>query len=97
VGTVLLIYMVNDVLGASPLMKLLALQFKKPLILLPQTYGPFQSESNKKIASEIVKKAKYAWARDSRSYAVLKKFCLEILMIPIGIDVVLMWPLDCLG
>ncbi len=54
------------------LMKLLALQFKKPLILLPQTYGPFQSESNKKIASEIVKKAKYAWARDSRSYAVLK-------------------------
>lgn len=52
-------------------LKLLALQFGKPLILLPQTYGPFKSEKNKKIASEIVKRAKCAWARDSRSYAVL--------------------------
>lgn len=53
------------------LMKLLALQFGKPLVLLPQTYGPFKSEGNKQIASQIVKRATCAWARDSRSFDVL--------------------------
>lgn len=51
--------------------KLIALRQKKPLVLLPQTYGPFKSKKNRHIASEIVKKSKCAWARDYRSYQVL--------------------------
>ncbi len=51
--------------------KLLALRQQKPLILLPQTYGPFNNPENRQIASEIVKKSKYAWARDKRSFEVL--------------------------
>ena len=51
--------------------KLLALQLKRPLILLPQTYGPFKNKKSRIIASEIVKKSQCAWARDSRSFEVL--------------------------
>ncbi len=54
------------------LSKQIALQQNIPLVLLPQTYGPFANSANKKIASEIVKKARCSWARDARSFEVLK-------------------------
>ncbi len=53
--------------------KKIAIQQKRPLVLLPQTYGPFINSACEKKASEIIKKAHCAWARDSRSYDVLKK------------------------
>ncbi|MCI5133601.1 MAG: polysaccharide pyruvyl transferase family protein [Candidatus Electrothrix sp. AW2] len=53
--------------------KLIALQQKKPLILMPQTYGPFASDKYRNIAADIVKQATVAWARDERSYTVLKE------------------------
>ncbi len=53
--------------------KLLALEVEKPLILLPQTYGPFRDRKKRRIASEIVRRAAQAWARDPRSYEVLKE------------------------
>ena len=52
--------------------KLIALQQRTPLVLLPQTYGPFTDVKCEKKASGIVKKAKCAWARDARSFEVLK-------------------------
>jgi polysaccharide pyruvyl transferase WcaK-like protein len=43
-----------------------------PLVLLPQTYGPFKHEKSKLEASNIVKKSRFAWARDKHSFEVLK-------------------------
>lgn len=52
--------------------KKFALDNNIPLVMLPQTYGPFLKESTRAKASEIVKKAKLAWARDMHSYTILK-------------------------
>lgn len=52
--------------------KLLALQLKRPLVLLPQTYGPFATKKCRGKASELVKRARCAWARDERSFHVLR-------------------------
>ena len=53
--------------------KLLALRHKKPLILLPQTYGPFRDDVSRRRAGEIARKSRLAWARDERSYAALRE------------------------
>jgi polysaccharide pyruvyl transferase WcaK-like protein len=45
----------------------------KPLILLPQTYGPFIRPESRERASRIVRAASVAWARDERSFAVLRE------------------------
>jgi len=53
--------------------KLIALQQNSPLILLPQTYGPFNSERSYRIAKNIVCNATSAWARDERSFKTLRE------------------------
>ncbi|PIE64986.1 MAG: hypothetical protein CSA26_05725 [Desulfobacterales bacterium] len=53
--------------------KKIALENNCPLVLLPQTYGPFNSRKAFNVASKIVKGARLAWARDWRSFQVLKK------------------------
>lgn len=53
--------------------KLITLQQRVPLVLLPQTYGPFRTEKCRSIASDLVKRASIAWARDLRSFEVLKE------------------------
>jgi colanic acid/amylovoran biosynthesis protein len=52
--------------------KLIAIQAGRPLILLPQTYGPFHTDEAHSIAQKIVRRATHAWARDKESYAQLK-------------------------
>ena len=52
--------------------KLFAFECDKPLILLPQTYGPFNQPENRKLAESIVRRASMAWARDPRSFAALQ-------------------------
>jgi colanic acid/amylovoran biosynthesis protein len=52
--------------------KLIALRAGKPLILLPQTYGPFHSNQARAIASEIIRRSSAAWARDKQSFEQLK-------------------------
>lgn len=42
-----------------------------PLVLLPQTYGPFDDETRPD-ASALVRKAHACWARDARSFDILK-------------------------
>jgi len=52
--------------------KRLTLAHGVPLVLLPQTYGPFTSPASRRAAKEIVRRATLAWARDERSYAALE-------------------------
>ncbi len=53
--------------------KLTVIENRVPLILLPQTYGPFHHEDNRRIAERIVRQSSMAWARDERSYATLRE------------------------
>lgn len=52
------------------LAKNISIQLKTPLVLLPQTYGPFSK--NQKNVKHILKNVKAAWARDERSFKILK-------------------------
>ena len=53
--------------------KLITLQQKRPLILLPQTYGPFNTLRCRRIAERIVRSSAAAWARDERSFKNLRE------------------------
>lgn len=55
------------------LSKLITLQQKRPLILLPQTYGPFDNPNCQRIAQHIVRSSAAAWARDERSFKSLRE------------------------
>ncbi len=57
---------------AITLPKRMALEMRRPLVLLPQTYGPFGSSEARALAAQIVQGAAYAWARDRRSFDVLR-------------------------
>jgi colanic acid/amylovoran biosynthesis protein len=68
----------SDIYGPSrfetiTLPKNLALNEGRPLILLPQTYGPFELPSAGRKAGRIVKAASLAYARDARSLAALQQ------------------------
>ncbi|PQO32843.1 polysaccharide pyruvyl transferase family protein [Bremerella cremea] len=52
--------------------KMLAISQGRPLILLPQTYGPFLTEKNRETASRVVREAKAVWARDERSLSIVR-------------------------
>ncbi|WP_380165818.1 polysaccharide pyruvyl transferase family protein [Jannaschia sp. R86511] len=51
--------------------KRFALRAGRPLVLLPQTYGPFASRQAEDEARSLVRDAEQAWARDADSHAVL--------------------------
>lgn len=57
--------------------KLIAARCGIPLILLPQTYGPFNKPRNRRIARQAVHAARVAWARDPRSFEALKNLAGE--------------------
>lgn len=48
--------------------KFAAMQARRPLVLLPQTIGPFTSRHGRKVASRIIRAAALTYARDSQSY-----------------------------
>jgi len=52
--------------------KLIAVNRAIPLVLLPQTYGPYKEEPVKELALKSVKGAAMSWARDKDSFEVLK-------------------------
>lgn len=52
--------------------KLIAIRRGTPLILLPQTYGPYHDPKLKAIAAQAVRGADMCWARDERSFAILQ-------------------------
>lgn len=49
-------------------------RLKKPLVLGPQTYGPFQKEKNKEKAKEAIEKAVIVIARDEASAKYVRSF-----------------------
>ena len=53
--------------------KLLAHRLNKRLILLPQTYGPYVDPRKRNAAAAAVQAADMCWARDARSFAILKQ------------------------
>jgi len=58
---------------AITLPKQIALKAGRPLILLPQTYGPFVSVDAQQTAADLVSAAEQAWARDADSFSELKR------------------------
>ncbi|MFG0293267.1 MAG: polysaccharide pyruvyl transferase family protein [Phycisphaerales bacterium JB050] len=52
--------------------KLMAIRRGTPLILLPQTYGPYHDPKLKAIAAKAVRGAAMCWARDERSFSILQ-------------------------
>jgi polysaccharide pyruvyl transferase WcaK-like protein len=57
---------------AVTLIKQIVLENNIPLILLPQTYGPFTNRRNRRSAESIVRRTTMAWARDQRSFETLR-------------------------
>jgi polysaccharide pyruvyl transferase WcaK-like protein len=53
--------------------KRMALDWGIPLVLLPQTYGPFASPARRDRARSILLRAEAAWARDPDSYERLRE------------------------
>lgn len=53
--------------------KAIALSRGKPLILLPQTYGPYKDPAVRDLAAHAASQACMAWARDSHSHAALRE------------------------
>ncbi|MCP5066982.1 MAG: polysaccharide pyruvyl transferase family protein [bacterium] len=49
---------------------LVALQMGRPLVLLPQTYGPYEGAGARQTASSILQEAQSVWARDAHSLTV---------------------------
>jgi len=67
----------SDIYGAKRFLsvirpKIVALKRNIPLVLLPQTYGPYHDVSRSQRASEVVRKSTMAWARDVHSFEILK-------------------------
>ncbi len=58
-------------LRASTAPMRLALRIGRPLVLLPQTYGPFRGASTRSSASDLVGRSSMAWARDRVAHAAL--------------------------
>ncbi|MCA9444945.1 MAG: polysaccharide pyruvyl transferase family protein [Candidatus Omnitrophica bacterium] len=79
----------------SCLRKGLALSNSRPLILLPQTYGPFKDPENYRRAAEICVSARAAWARDERSYEYLREMLgdrFDPAIHRVGVDVAFLLP-----
>lgn len=53
--------------------KEIVLDQKRPLVLLPQTFGPFSSAGSRRTAIRILQGASEAWARDPDSFQVLRE------------------------
>ena len=59
----------------TDMLKELAIKSGTPLILLPQTYGPYKDPKLKKWAQHIVKKCSFAYSRDTASAVEMNKIC----------------------
>jgi polysaccharide pyruvyl transferase WcaK-like protein len=55
------------------LIKWLMLMFRKPLVLLPQTYGPFNKKITRILAKHIIVNCKKVYSRDKQGLDQLKK------------------------
>lgn len=68
----------SDIYGARRfstvcLLKRLALRLDVPLVLLPQTYGPFETPEARRDAERFVRGASVTWARDEHSFSAMRE------------------------
>ena len=56
----------------ATLPKHIVLEQSVPLILLPQTYGPYTDPACRAAAEQLIQRSHAAWARDERSFAELQ-------------------------
>ena len=68
----------SDIYGAQRfwnvvIPKQIAIRVGVPLVLMPQTYGPYAAPRLRRIASDVVAAANTSWARDARSYEILRE------------------------
>lgn len=66
----------TDLYGAARLAavsapKQAALRAGRPLVLLPQTYGPFTTPAARRLAERLVRSSTLAYSRDARSHEIL--------------------------
>ena len=59
--------------------KLITLHERTPLLLLPQTYGPFYKARSRRRTATIIQGAYAAWSRDDEGYDVLASFLADSL------------------
>jgi colanic acid/amylovoran biosynthesis protein len=52
--------------------KHLAIRAGVPLILMPQTYGPFEDKARRSEAADILRRSQLAFARDERSFRLMR-------------------------
>ena len=57
--------------------KRLAIDLGVPLVLLPQTYGPYRDAANRTQARDLVLSAAQVWARDPRSLQVVRELAAD--------------------
>ncbi|RZU98365.1 polysaccharide pyruvyl transferase family protein [Spiribacter vilamensis] len=67
----------SDIYGQSRfrsicLPKLIAIRRRRPLLLLPQTYGPYADTRNAHWARDLIMQSDGAWARDDHSLEVMR-------------------------
>lgn len=75
--------------------KQLALRARRPLVLLPQTYGPFGSPKARDAARRLIVHAQQAWARDMDSFEVLQDLLgpdFDATRHRLGVDLALLLP-----
>jgi len=53
--------------------KLITLEQSTPLVLLPQTYGPFRDDRRARLARSVLARCSTAWARDPWSFESLRR------------------------
>lgn len=66
-----------------------------PLVLLPQTYGPFKDPALRNDAARLCRGAAHAWARDARSFEILKELLGDAFdpeLHRLGVDVAFLLP-----
>lgn len=78
--------------------KKLVLRRGRPLVLLPQTYGPFRTADHRSQAAAIVRSASAAWARDPDSFEILRDLVGDADFDPVrhrlGVDVAFGLPVE---
>lgn len=77
--------------------KLIATNLGKPLILAPQTYGPFKEQTVLRSATAAIKASSMVWARDEESFGIIKNLLADAFnpdMHLCGVDMAFKLPLQ---
>lgn len=65
----------DEVFWYQSQIKLLCLDLGLPLVLMPQTYGPFHDETSRSIAGEILSRATLACSREAAGLEEVRQLC----------------------